>query len=215
MVTVSAPPSPACLSAGRARLSLCLEGASALAPGIVGFRSESLLGSMEELMPSYSSQGQSVSPCKARNVQAEQTRKRGRLWQARPRAGRQAHKATAWAPAVLSLKTGWDSLKGEVPSSSTFSFSFMLESEGHSKPHVLLPQLHSQLAVTFQLLLSQELHPFLFLAISARTQERDVQGPRPCENLERANVRGGVWLPGVCGWAPRPVLGSLRRTLKH
>jgi hypothetical protein len=86
---------------------------------------------------------------KARNIQAEQARKRGLIWQARPRAGRQAHRTAV--SAVLSLKmTGWDSLRAEVPSSSTFSFSFMLESEGQSKHCVLSSQLHSQLAMTFQ-----------------------------------------------------------------
>lgn len=60
--------------------------------------------------------------------------------------------AAVWVPAVLSLKmAGWDSLKGAVPSSNTFSLSSMLESEGQSKHCVLASQLHSQLAVTFQL----------------------------------------------------------------
>lgn len=54
----------------------------------------------------------------------------GKSWSRK--TGTQSH---GLGPAVLSLEmTGWDSLKGAAPSSSTFSFSFMLESEGHSKP---------------------------------------------------------------------------------
>lgn len=154
---------------------------------------------------------------KARNIQAEQARKRGLIWQARPRAGRQAHRAAVWVPAVLRLKmTGWDSLRGEVPSSSTFSFSFMLESEGQGKHCVLSSQLHSQLAMTFQLLpRAKSCIPFCSWPYLQRTLAGYVQGPGLCEKLERANVGVGVWLPGACGWAARPALGSWGRKLKH
>lgn len=48
-----------------AHLSLCLWEASVLAPGREVFGSESLLGSVNDLMPNSSSQGQLVRPCKA------------------------------------------------------------------------------------------------------------------------------------------------------
>ena len=104
--------------------------------------------------------------------------------------------------------TGWDSLKGEVLSSSTFSVSFMLESEGQSRHCVLSSQLRSQLAVASQPLPRAK----SYIPFSAwpylQGLWKGMCRARGSEKLERANVRGGVWLPGVrlgdvtCSWEP-------------
>lgn len=98
-----------------------------------------------ELMPSKLFEPRSV--CEARTERPETFKlrwpERGRIWQARPGAGRQAGtQAAVWVPAVLSLKmTGWDSWK-ERSLPATHSLSSTLESEGQSK-HSAASQLHS------------------------------------------------------------------------